>query len=504
MNVKPLKPLSLVCLALSLLLAGCNLPQPTGAAPGTSSQRQTEAAGILNPTGLEPRAQNPLTPEALEEVRTGYLRYTTQQGDTLSALVARFGVTPTAIEADQALSTTGLLAPGLSLWIPDSLDGPLPYSTPFFPDSAVTYGPTVGDFNAADFALAAGGFLAGYTETVNGVEMTGPNIVQTVAVETSTNPRLLLALLEYRSGWVFGYPAGAASDPYPLGFGAGADTGLYKELMIAAKLLAQGFYGWRAGTLTALSLSDGGEARLAPAQNAGSVALMHLFAALYLPTEWATALFGEAGFLAAYTATFGDPWARAALVEPYLLADTHQPELTLPFAVGEYWSLTGGPHLTWQTGTPRGAVDFAPVTGEAACAVSFRWATAAAPGVVVRSDRGVVALDLDGDGDEGTGWVLIYQHMAAEERAAVGAWLAQDAPVGHPSCEGGQASGTHVHLARKFNGEWVGVGEPLPLVLSGWQAVAGEGRYEGMLVQGENVVNASPNGVSGSGIVREE
>ncbi len=86
----------------------------------------------------------------------------------------------------------------------------------------------------------------------------------------------------------------------------------------------------------------------------------------------------------------------------------------------------------------------------------------------------MVALDLDGDGDEGTGWVLIYQHMASEGRAAVGTWLQQDAPVGHPSCEGGQATGTHLHLARKFNGEWVGVGEPLPLVLSGWLAVAGE------------------------------
>ncbi len=184
-------------------------------------------------------------------------------------------------------------------------------------------------------------------------------------------------------------------------------------------------------------------------------------------------------------------------MEPYLLAGTYQPELTLPFATGEYWSLTGGPHISWQTGTPRGAVDFAPIIDEAACAVSARWATAAAPGLVVRSERSVVALDLDGDGDEGTGWVLIYQHMASEGRAAVGTWLQQDAPVGHPSCEGGQATGTHLHLARKFNGEWVGVGEPLPLVLSGWLAVAGERNYEGFLVKGENVVNASPNGSAG-------
>jgi len=482
-----------------LFLSGCNLPQTTVTEIGPSSQRQTEIAGILNPEGLISGTQGPQ-----DEAKPGFIQYVTQQGDTLPALAARFGVAISDIQADQELPPASLLTPGLSLWIPDILEETLPYDLPIFPDSAVTYGPSVGDFNAADFALAAGGFLAGYVETVNDLEMTGPDIAQTVALETSTSPTLLLALLEYRSGWVFGFPEGAAADPYPLGFGAGADTGLYKELMIAAKLLAQGFYGWRAGTLTALPYPDSVDSRLSPTLNAGSVALMHLFAAFYPQTEWANALFGETGFLAAYTAIFGDPWARAALVEPYLLAGTHQPELTLPFATGEYWSLTGGPHISWQTGTPRGAVDFAPIIDEAACAVSARWATAAAPGLVVRSERGVVALDLDGDGDEGTGWVLIYQHMAAEGRAAVGTWLQQDSPVGHPSCEGGQATGTHLHLARKFNGEWVGVGEPLPLVLSGWLAVAGERNYEGFLVKGENVVSASPNGVSGSSISREE
>ncbi len=501
MKNKRLPFLFLTC--LTLLLSGCNLPQAAGSDFGSNSQRQTEIAGILNPEGLPtgtPEPQQPLQ----DETRPGFVHYITQQGDTLPSLADRFDVAVSSIQADQELSTNGLLAPGLSLWIPDTLEATLPYETPFFPDSATIFGPSVGDFNAANFAFAAGGFLAGYVETVNEVEMTGPDIIQTVAVETSTNPRLLLALLEYRSGWVFGFPEGAAADPYPLGFGAGTDTGLYKELMIAAKLLAQGFYGWRAGTLTTLPYPESADFRFSPTLNAGSVALMHLFATFYPKTEWANALFGEAGFLAAYTAIFGDPWARAALVEPYLLAETHQPELTLPFSVGENWSVTGGPHITWQTGTPRGAVDFAPIIVEAACAVSVRWATAAAPGLVVRSERGVVALDLDGDGDEGTGWVLIYQHMAEEERAAVGTWLAQDAPVGHPSCEGGQATGTHLHLARKFNGEWVGVGEPLPLVLSGWLAVAEERNYEGFLVKGENVVNASPTSVTGSSISRDE
>jgi hypothetical protein len=309
--------------------------------------------------------------------------------------------------------------------------------------------------------------------------------------------------LEYQSGWVLGNPAGAENDTFPIGFGA-SDNGLYNELMITARFLAQGFYGWRDGSRVDLAFYGGGSGRLAPNLNAGSAALMHFFASIYPQTAWEARLFGTDSFLLFYQEMFGDPWSRAAEVEPYLTPATQQPPLTLPIPVGEGWSLTGVPHITWQTGTPRGALDFAPITGEPPCAVSVRWAVAAAPGLVVRSERSVVALDLDGDGDEGTGWVLIYQHMAEKERVRVNTFLDQDDPVGHPSCEGGQASGTHVHFARKFNGEWIGVEGPLPMIMSGWRAYAGEGRYEGTLQKGDQTVTNRPDGSSGSTIIRDE
>jgi hypothetical protein len=201
---------------------------------------------------------------------------------------------------------------------------------------------------------------------------------------------------------------------------------------------------------------------------------------------------------------FGDYWARDAAIDPRLWSDLETPLLTMPFPPGEAWAFTGGPHITWQTGTPWGALDFAPITGEPACAVSFRWATAAAPGLVTRSNRGVVAIDLDGDGDEGTGWVLIYQHMSEKDRVESGIFLTQDAYVGHPSCEGGQATGTHLHFTRKLNGEWLGVGEPFPLILSGYQAFPGEKRYQGYLQKGDVIINANINGMSGSTIIRDE
>jgi hypothetical protein len=179
-----------------------------------------------------------------------------------------------------------------------------------------------------------------------------------------------------------------------------------------------------------------------------------------------------------------------------------QPSLELPFLPGERWSFTGGPHYAWTTGTPLGALDFSPVTGEPPCTTSSAWVTASAPGQVVRSSRNVLVLDLDGDGYEQTGWTLVYLHLAEEERLPTGTRVEQDDRLGHPSCERGKSTGTHVHLVRKYNGEWLAADGPLPFVLSGWQVQAGDRSYAGYLVKGEQRVTASPGGSSGSVIER--
>jgi LasA protease len=511
-------------LILNLALSGCHMPRADSSPDEIPAinQRLTQAAALVTPTPYatvphptstkaapilpSPTANRPAANTPVSPIKTenGTFRYTIQQGDTLPALALRFDVSADLIKIGFDHSPTGFLPPGQDILIPQALDNVLPYPDPIFPDSEITYGPSVKSFNVEAYVNSAGGFLASYEEPVNSQKLSGADIVQLVAIETSTNPTFLLAFLEYRSGWVFGHPEGAEYDPFPIGYGATPDTGLYKELMITAKILAQGYYGWRDGSLVELNFYQGGSGRLSPGLNAGSVSLMTLFAAVYPQNVWESRLFQKPGFLDFYEQMFGDYWARAHTVEPYLTPETRQPRLYLPFLADAPWSLTGGAHITWQTGTPRGALDFAPITGEEHCAASFRWSTAAAPGLVVRSDRGAVALDLDGDGDEGTGWVLVYMHISANRRAQVGEWLDKDDRVGHPSCEGGRASGTHVHLARKYNGEWVPAEGPLPLIISGWQAFTGEARFEGWLQQGDEIITASPNGEHGSTIYRKD
>ena len=100
-------------------------------------------------------------------------------------------------------------------------------------------------------------------------------------------------------------------------------------------------------------------------------------------------------------------------------------------------------------------------------------------------------LDLDGDGDERTGWVILYLHLAEIGRLEVGTRVSEGDPLGKPSCEGGNATGTHVHIARKYNGEWIPAASYLPFNLSGWVPVEGSRAYEGTLVRGDEVRIAS-------------
>jgi LasA protease len=362
------------------------------------------------------------------------------------------------------------------------------------PDSEVIFSPSVAGFDIRSFVNQAGGYLSGYSTIIDDVELSGIEIIERVAIDNSTNPRLLLALLEFRSDWVYQAQPDPGKINYPLGLYVPGQTGLYKELTLVAKLLNMGYYGWRSGELNEITFRDNKKMLLDQEFNAGSVALLYLFSRLYNSTEFESALTGNDHFLLLYQDMFGDPWERAKEVEPVIPDGLVQPDLELPFLPGEAWSFTGGPHSSWGTGTPRGALDFAPVTGEPACAVSRAWVTASAAGVVTRSERNLIALDLDGDGFEGTGWVLIYYHIADKDRLPAGSRVEVDDFLGHPSCEGGQATGTHVHIARKFNGEWLPADGNHPFVMSGWQAVEGIRAYEGFLVKGDLVITANPGG----------
>jgi len=107
--------------------------------------------------------------------------------------------------------------------------------------------------------------------------------------------------------------------------------------------------------------------------------------------------------------------------------------------------------------------------------------TAIADGLVIRSRLGEVLVDLDNDGNEQTGWVVLYMHIGDTDRVKVGMPVRAGDRIGHPSCEGGYSTATHVHIARRYNGEWIAAAGAYPFAIGGWTPVGMESEYGGWL-----------------------
>jgi murein DD-endopeptidase MepM/ murein hydrolase activator NlpD len=230
---------------------------------------------------------------------------------------------------------------------------------------------------------------------------------------------------------------------------------------------------------------------------------MYYFSRTHSLNEWLRIMDQTSGFASFYQNMFGDPWARADRIGALFPPSFSQPDLNLPFEMGSPWAFTSGPHGAWEHDGPLAALDFAPAASKTGCNDTPTWILAAAPGLVVRSGNGVVVVDLDGDGKEQTGWDVMYLHVANKDRVAKGQWVEADDRIGHASCEGGIATGTHLHIARKYNGEWISADGPVPFVLSGWTAVAGDKPYQGKLVKGNRVITADLYGQLRALIFRE-
>ncbi len=501
-----------LCAALA-----CNMPvAPTAAQQGpqgidatlASAQETVDAKSLPTPgQGVATATGAPLNPTLEEQpgvptsstptLNPDDTAYFTQPGDTIQGLAGRFGVPVEQVAVPGGYDAMTLLPEGLQVILPH-LSDPLPYRGSLLPDSEIAYSPADQGFSVEEYVSQAGGYLSTYREDVDGKSLTGAQIIERVAQETSINPRMLLAVLEYRAHWVLGQPEDLNQVTYPIGFYASEMSGLHKEITLVARQLTIAYYGWRSGQVIELEFANGSRTRLDPTLNAGSVAVQYLFSKLVGPDLLANTLYGENNFLDHYRQWFGDPQQRAQAVGPMLPYGLQQPVLELPFAVGTRINFTGGPHLAWGIGSPLGGIDFTPADVEKGCTVSHYWVTAGAPGLVVRSQNGQVVLDLDMDGREETGWAVLYLHVAELERVAVGTKVKTDDPLGHPSCEGGVATGTHVHIARKYNGEWLGANDTIPFVLSGWQAFPGSKPYRGWLLKGDTIIPSRVENSSGS------
>lgn len=440
--------------------------------------------------------------------------YYAQSGDMLAAIAARFNVNESEIVSDADLTKTTLIEPGTLLIIPNRINEATTPNIQLLPDAEFVNSATALDFDTQVFVDSQNGYLSSFRDYLGSAGwVEGYEAIDRLAIENSVNPRLLLALLEYEARWVRGQPIDLLHTDFPMGFNDYRYKGMSVQMTWAINTMSIAYYGWRAGTLTHLEFPEGTQLRFDPRLNAGTVAIQYLFSKLHSESQWSQIINPDSGFSAVYKEMFGDPWARANLIGPIFPPGLNQPPLVLPFEPGAKWSFTGGPHNGWGQINPNiygqshsifSAIDFAPAAAKTGCIPNDAWVVASAPGLVVRSGNGIVMIDLDGDGYEQTGWNLLYLHLATKDRVPAGTYLETNDRIGHASCEGGVSTGTHLHFARKFNGEWVTADGPIPFVMSGWRVVAGDEPYKGQLVNGDQVVTSDLLGQAWSNIIREK
>ncbi|MEK6220851.1 MAG: LysM peptidoglycan-binding domain-containing protein, partial [Chloroflexota bacterium] len=340
--------------------------------------------GFHPPPSQYPGGQIPTpdSPHSVPGIRTAAENHIVQPGETLGKIAANYGITMENILSSNAIPNPNILSVGQNLIIPPPPAGSLGSAYKIIPDSELVNGPINIYFDIESFVMEKGGHLATYYEDVEGQFMSGAEIVTFVAQNYSVNPRLLLALLEYQTGWVTQSQSHLDNLAYPMGHLEPSRQGLYRQLAWAADNLNRGYYLWKADGLGNIVTLDNATIALSPEINAGTAGVQYLYGLLKTDADWQEAV-SETGFQNTYQALYGGAFDYA--VEPLTLDNLIQPILQLPFENSIPWTFTGGPHGGWGDGSAWAALDCAPPLEQLGCFSNDAWVVAMTDGVIVRS-----------------------------------------------------------------------------------------------------------------------
>lgn len=493
-RISSIEPLNLTPFAETVTVEYETAHPPTVTASALPTATQTPDISLTPPAMPTHPA---LRAESIPTLRADEITHEVVSGDTITNLSDIWQVSKNAIAQTNNIRDLDSIYIGQELIIPAQVPDFQDQGARILSDAQMVFGPDSSGFNSADFLQEyPDSYLNTFMEPTptaipdskEGQPVLTPRsaaqIIDKVAIENSINPKVLIALLEFQSQTLSGKKPGKLQNGYVITDLGPAYKSFSSQLSWAADELNYGFYHWKNHQTNLLILDDDAVVQVDPEINAGTAALQYLFSKIYDRQNWIYAV-SENGFAALYRNLFGDS------AENYdaTLQIPEQPELSLPFATGEIWSFTSGPHYGWASGSPWAALDFAPPDA-VACSESDYWVTAAADGNILYSDNGLVLQELDDDHDPRTGWLILYLHIRSDGRIEIADNVRQGTAIGHPSCEGGVANGTHIHIARRYNGEWVPADGLTPFVLSGWEAYSTGKVYDGYLVNHEKIVEA--------------
>lgn len=325
-------------------------------------------------------------------------------------------------------------------------------------DGQFVYGPNVAGFDLAAYLNQNSSTLAYLAQDLDDK-----------ASYYSINPRVLLTILEIRSGAVT-TRISLTQDRLDRIVGYQDIVGYDAQLFELGQTLMEAYYDrLYAETpgqdlVIPLTLQDGETVSVSSNTNAATLAILTALAPVSSQRQWQTltSIHDPGGFFHTYRRLFPDSDPLDSSNKVITPDAPPSALLKLPFACGDTWNFSGGPHDndgSCSGGDPYSAVDFAPGVGY--CVIpGDRWIVSPAAGTVTQVNCGGCQIRISHQ----DGWGSYYYHVA-NPQVSSGQGVSQDQHIGNPStmpvcggdCGGcdGNATGTHVHYALTYNGAFV-------------------------------------------------
>jgi len=350
-------------------------------------------------------------------------------------------------------------------------------------DGQFVWGPNVGDFDLTAFLQERGSPLASLA-----------NAVEVNAAYYGINPRVLLAVLETRYGLVTALPDGMA------------DAGLIALIEDTSQTLHNAFYdhlyqwGSRAGnaaadTPPAIALADGASLQIADGTSSGSYAVAAALGTDQTPASADTLLAADAagGFEAVFIELFPgvDPLDASNDINPSSLPPDDL--LQFPFPLDSAWRFSGV--HSWaggDYGSDRSSMDFS-TTWSNFPNFPYKNTVAAAGGNARIITPYAGHLPCWVEIDHGGGWTTSYYHLRniGSTSGSIGNLSRNQliGAIGTETCNGGFASGAHVHFTLWYNGALFDLDG---VKLSGWTvhvdwAAQGDDTYNSGYIERDGV-----------------
>ncbi len=339
--------------------------------------------------------------------------------------------------ADSTLTAKSLSQPAITS---------VEWGQPLVSDGQFVWGPNVGDFDITEFLAARASPLLPYS-----------NLIEVNAAYAGLNPRVLLTVLEIRYGFVSDLPETLDAESL---------AALIEETSMALHLaFYEHLYQWgsRADQTAnqaqpSIALADGASLQVASGTSSGSYALASILGN-ELPSTQAEPLLSaetQGGFGSIFASFFPD-------VDPLDTSnDINPPGLPpddlfqLPFPLDSIWHFSG--LHSWaggNLGSDRSSIDFLTSWPDFPD-FPYKNTVAAAQGSARIRTPYSGRLPCWVEVDHGDGWMTSYYHLRniGSTSGPIGLLSRNQliGAIGTETCNGGFATGAHVHFTLWYNG----------------------------------------------------